>query len=222
MSGPRAEGKRRRFTAVAVVLVLALLGGAVAIQYSLDGRTTATAWDKSGPFDTVRSLLDVLGGVRESVAAYFWTKTDTVFHEYLGGSVMKEQALYPYYWLMTRLDPHFVMPYYFASWILCRMGKVDQGYELALEGLRNNPESWELQENLASIYLFFKRDPRKARYHLLQALRLTEDPEEKAVVASFLHIVDLIIAGKRRIPVPGAFAPAERLHEEQHHDEEQH
>ncbi len=216
MSEAQRSAGHRFFAPVAVVIVLALLGGAVAIQYSLDGQTTATSWDQSGPFDTVRSLLDVLGGVRESVAAYFWTKTDNVFHEYLGGSVLREQSLYPYYWLMTRLDPHFVMPYYFASWILCRMGKVDQGFDLALEGLRNNPESWELQYNLASIYLFFKHDPRKARYHTLRAMRLCNDPEQKEVLESFLYIVDLVASGKRKIPEVTPFDPAEQVHEEGH------
>ena len=179
---------------VIVLALVVLLAGVVLLQYSIDNTTTAKAgWEDSSPFDAGRSVLDLLGGIRETLAAYFWTKTDEVFHEYLSANIGKEDALYPYYWMITRLDPHFTMPYYFASWTLARLGRVDQGFNLAMEGLRYNPYSANLQENLASMYFFLKKDPKKARYHILKAIELTNDKQQKTVYRSFLDTVNKVI-----------------------------
>jgi hypothetical protein len=210
-----------------VLLLVVLMAGAVVLQYGIDSTTeTKSGWKDSSPFDTANSVLDVLGGIRETLAAYMWTKTDEVFHEYLHGDIRREDALYPYFWMITRLDPHFTMPYYFASWTLARIGQVDQGFNLAIEGLRNNPYSAKLQENLAYMYLFFKRDPRKARYHILKAIELTSDEQQKAVYASFLDSVNQFIAGKRAIPEVVPLRQTSKMSEEleqreghEHHEE---
>ncbi len=215
--------RRPRRSTVAVVAVMALLiAGAVVLQYAIDGSEPAAAsWDESSPFDTARSVLDLLGGVRQSVAANLWSKTDEVFHEYVH-DISKEQALYPYYWLITRLDPHFTMAYYFASWMLARLGRVDRGLELAREGLRYNPDSAELQENLAQLYFFFKRDPALARYHILKAIELTGDGEQRQVYESFLRSVDDVISGKREMHDLVPMREAHRMHEQLEEQEGHH
>jgi hypothetical protein len=208
---------------VIVLLLVAVLAGAVLLQYSIDNTSAAgTGWKDSSPFDTAHSIMDVLGGLRETIAAYFWSKTDDVFHGYLGADIGKEDALYPYYWMITRLDPHFTMPFYFASWTLARMGKVEEGFNLAMEGLRNNPYSASMQENLAYIYLFFKKDPRKARYHILKAIELTDDKQQKAVYQTILRIVDRIITGKRKLPDLLPFRHTEKINEEVEQQEHEH
>lgn len=208
--------------ALIALLIAAVLSGAVWLQYSIDGTSVAKAsWSESSFLHTADSLLDVFGGIRETLAAYFWTKTDVVFHEYLGGDVRREEPLYPYYWLITRLDPHFVMAYYFASWMLCRFDQTEEGFELALEGLRNNPNSMIMQKNLAEIYLFFKGDTRKARYHTYKAVQLAEDEEDLEVLAIFLELIDKIESGERELP-PATFedieGEAEHLLHEHHHE----
>ena len=208
---------------VIVLALVVLLAGVVLLQYSIDNTTTAnTGWEDSSPFDTARSVLDVLGGIRETLAAYFWTKTDEVFHEYLSANIGKEDALYPYYWMITRLDPHFTMPYYFASWTLARLGRVDQGFSLAMEGLRYNPYSANLQENLASMYFFLKKDPKKARYHILKAIELTNDKQQKTVYRSFLDTVNKVIEGKRKIPDVAPLRETNKLKKEIEEHEEHH
>ena len=169
-------GKMRKRRGVGAALVVALivmiLAGVVLIQYSLDRASAQAGWKDSTPFNASRSILDVLGGVRDSLAAVLWSRTDSIYHGYLGGDISKDVFYIPYQWLITRLNPHFAIAYYYASYILCRLGKVQQGFDLALEGVRNNPDSSELQENLAEIYIFFKRDPTKALYHINKAIRL--------------------------------------------------
>jgi tetratricopeptide (TPR) repeat protein len=207
-------------TWMAVVVIVALLAGAVLLQYSIDeGRRTREGWDDSAPFDTTRSFLDLLGGMRESLAASLWLKTDALFHQYFGASIRGEQALFPYFWLITRLDPRFTMAQYYTSWMLARFGRVDQGYDLALEGVRNNPDSALLQSNLALIYFFFKRDPLKARYHMLKALEFSEDEEDRQVYGNFLKTIDKVIAGEKEIPDPPPLEASEHF-EHRHHEHE--
>lgn len=197
------NGKKPKINLLKLLVIFSLallLAGLCALQYSIDGNeATTSGLEESSPYETVRSIFDILGGVRETLAAYFWTKTDTLHHDYFGGDITREQALYPYYWMITRLDPHFAMAYYFASWMLCRFGLVDEGFDLALEGLRYNSKSAQLQSNLASIYFFYKKDPEKARYHQLKAIELTDDKEQKQVYETFLGVIDSVISGKKDI-----------------------
>lgn len=201
MRAPRDSRDRRVSTRMALVFLLVLVVGSIVLQYSVDNAAGSGAgWEKASPLDAGRSVLDLLGGVRQAVAANLWTKTDAIHHGYYGGDITKEQALYPYYWLITRLDPHFTMAYYYASYMLCRFGKIDPGFNLAIEGLRYNPDSPLMQYNLAQIYFFFKKDPAKARYHLLKAMQLTNDEGDKAVYETLLGTIDRVIAGKKKQP----------------------
>ncbi len=196
-SGP---GNRMVSTRMAVIVIVAMLVGAVFVQYSLNSSAASNgSVDQSSPYDTTRSVLDLLGGMRQSLAANLWTKTDSIHHGYMSENVFKEQALYPYFWLITRLDPHYTMAYYYASWMLARFGRVNQGFNLALEGLRYNPDSSALQYNLASIYFFFKKDPQKARYHLLKAMALKTNETDDSDYQTLLDEIDNVIAGKRKI-----------------------
>jgi hypothetical protein len=193
--------RARRFTVIVVGVIVVLLVAASFIQVSLDDSATAHAgWSKSSPLDTGRSVLDVLGGVRQTLAAYMWTKTDTIFHQYLGHNLKHEQPLFPYYWLISRLDPHFTMAVYYASWMLCEFGRVDEGLALALEGVKDNPDSAILQENLANIYLFFKKDPAKARYHGAKAIELSKSKDERDIMQMTQNLINDIIAGKKKVP----------------------
>lgn len=215
MRGQAAGVKGRHIKAVAIVLIALVLAGAVLLQYSLDGTRAAKAkWDRSGPFDSMRSFLNLLGGVRETLAAYLWTRTDTVFHEYVGADPAKEAPLYPYFWLITRLDTHFTMAYNFASWMLCRFGRVDEGFRLALEGVRYNPYSALLRSNLAHIYLFFKKDPRKARYHYLEAISLTKDEFDRDSWGKMVIVCDKVIAGEKSVPDVVPWEKTRTLNEE--------
>lgn len=221
----RKKPGTRLIKSLVIPLLLLLLAGLSALQYSIDeSEATTSGLENSSPYETVRSIFDILGGVRETLAAYFWTKTDTLHHDYFGGDISKEQALYPYYWMITRLDPHFAMAYYFASWMLCRFGLTDEGFDLALEGLRYNPKSAQLQNNLASIYFFFKKDPEKARYHQLKAIELTDDQNQKEVYKTFLGIIDSVISGKTDISEVEVYdIDSDLLNSvERHSDEDEH
>ncbi|MHB8893812.1 MAG: hypothetical protein ACYC99_01365 [Candidatus Geothermincolia bacterium] len=209
--------RSKHFTLAVIGLVLVLLVAASLVQVSLDHSATARAgWSKSSPFDTGRSVLDVLGGVRQTLAAYFWTKTDNIHHEYYGGDPTREQSLFTYYWLTTRLDPHYTMAYYYASYMLCRFGKTEEGLRLAQEGVANNPDSALLQENLASIYLFFEKDPEKALYHNEKALELATDSGDKRSFLQLQRVIKRVLSGEIKVPEPIPLKEATKVNPEAH------
>ncbi len=193
--------KTKKFMLGVAALIILLVAGGGLLQASLDNSSgSAAGTAQSAPASAGHSLLNILGGVRESLAAYFWTKTDTVFHDYFGGSLAKEKPLFPYYWMITRLDPHFVMPYYYASWMLCEFGHPAEGLALGIEAARYNPDSDDLQENLAEIYLFFMKDPEKALYHSQKALALaTSQHDITRPFVSLQNVINLVLSGQRKI-----------------------
>ena len=193
--------KAKKFTLGEAALIILLVAGGGLLQASLDNSSgSAAGTAQSAPASAGHSLLNILGGVRESLAAYFWTKTDEIFHDYFSGQLAPEYQLFPYYWMITRLDPHFVMPYYYASWMLCEFGHPAEGLALGIEAARNNPDSDDLQENLAEIYLFFMKDPEKALYHSQKALALaTSQHDITRPFVSLQNVIDLVLSGQRKI-----------------------
>jgi hypothetical protein len=206
--------KKNRFKVIVVLSVMVLLGFTAVVQASLDSSAKSEpGWDKSSPFDTGRSLVDVLGGLRSSLAAYFWTRSDNIFHEFFPHGLGQDKPLYPYYWMVTRLDPHFAMPYYYASWMLCQFGHKEEGLKLAREGVRYNPDSALLQENLASIYFYYFRDPEKAKYHSEKAIELGT-ADEKDMFKVFDNLIGQVLAGKKKILKMIPLEQINRLHQE--------
>ena len=201
MSRAWSWAKRKKFTLGVAALIIVLVAGGALLQVSLDNSSGSAAGSgQSAPSSAGHSILNILGGVRESLAAYFWTKTDEVFHDYFGGSLAREKPLFPYYWMITRLDPHFVMPYYYASWMLCEFGHPKEGLALGLEAAANNPDSSELQENLAEIYLFFMKDPAKANYHSQKAIAMAASQHDiTRPYESVQMVIDLVLSGQRKI-----------------------
>ena len=201
---------KRRWVRISAVLLVAvaLLAGVVFLQYGIDSQqATARGSTATAPRDTAQSILDLLGGVRETLAAVLWTKTDEIWHGYFGEDLTKEPAIFSYFWMITRLNPHYTDAYYFASWMLCRFGKPKQGFDLALEGVRNNPDSEIMQKNLADIYLFYIHDMPKAKYHLEKAIKLlptggikSDVDTDKAVLENEISLVEKIQNGERKVP----------------------
>lgn len=195
--------KAKRNTILVVALIAVLIAGAGLLQAAIDSVNGGSSGvSASGPSDAAHSILDLLGGVRQTLAAYLWSKTDDIHHEYYGGDISRETSLFPYYWLITRLDPHYAIAYYYASYMICALGQTQQGIDLALEGIRNNPDSSDLKENLASIYLLYGKDPAKAVYWFDQAIAQSTDPDAKRVWTYQRNLAQDVLEGKKPMPKP--------------------
>lgn len=76
----------------------------------------------------------------------------------------KEREILPWLRLSAELDPQRVETYTVASFWLCtRLGKVAEAEQFLREGLRSNPNSYEILAELGRLYAKHKHDPDRAR-----------------------------------------------------------
>jgi tetratricopeptide (TPR) repeat protein len=75
-----------------------------------------------------------------------------------------ERELLPWLRLSAQLDPQRVDTYTIASyWLRSRLGKVDEAEQFLREGLRTNPDSYEIYFELGRIYDENRHDRKMAR-----------------------------------------------------------
>ncbi len=86
-----------------------------------------------------------------------------------------EREILPWLRLSAELDPQRVETYTIASyWLRSRLGKVDEAEQFLREGLRANPDSYEIYFELGRIYDENRRDAKMARNLWEVALRKWE------------------------------------------------
>ena len=142
-----AENPVARFFIVAVLLLALLLGAQALGQVSAPAGGVASTGRLIG-----QTSFAYLGGIRTFVAAVLWNRLDPLFHEYYSASFGKDFVVFlPTFRLVIALDPQFQQAYYSASYYLARSGRVNQGLELAREGVRNNPTSGLLRANYIQV-----------------------------------------------------------------------
>ncbi len=137
---------------IAGALVLALLAGAILLQVALDETAAGTPANiEQGGWSPERSLLNFLGGIRQFLAYELYNKTDDIHDAYYGS--LNEPELVPYFRIITWLDPHFTRAYYIGSGILYDLKRPDEAISFSEEGLRNNPDSADLNYGTGGLYL---------------------------------------------------------------------
>lgn len=66
-------------------------------------------------------------------------------------NALNPRLLYPYLDNATTLDPRFIAPYSYGSFILPAINK-EQAIKISLKGIENNPDNWYLYHQLGYIY----------------------------------------------------------------------
>jgi tetratricopeptide (TPR) repeat protein len=129
---------------VALGLVLIIAGQAI---------TGAMISEQEGVAQTAgRAGFAYLTGIRTFAAAVIWNRLDPIFHGYYDDVPLDQQLnLVPMVYMVNSLDPQFVDGYYISAWILFRRGDVEQAYEIAQNGVENNPDSGLLRTSYAQI-----------------------------------------------------------------------
>ena len=148
--------------AVVVVLVVALLG----VQ------AMATAAAPPQPVANTGQLLGdagfaYLGGLRVFAAAVLWNRLDAQFDGFYESKRLEDLTfLMPSLYLVQRLDPHFVQSYYNAAFILGMRRQWDEAFQVAKDGVGNNPTSGLMRANYVQLLLM-----RDKKANLSQAYR---------------------------------------------------
>ncbi len=100
-----------------------------------------------------------LTGLRTFGAAVLWNRIEPVFHEYYEDVPLAEQTyILPTIWMAVTLDPQLVQAYYVGAFQLSRRGMVEEGLELAREGVEANPSSGLLLTSYAQLLWLYGND----------------------------------------------------------------
>lgn len=95
-------------------------------------------------------------------------------HEHYHLDQSKRRELLPFFALSTSLDPHNIEAILsIAYWLEVDFKKRNEALELLEKGIRDNPESWELESYLGSRYMQAKQFS-LARRHYWQAIQKAE------------------------------------------------
>ncbi len=141
----------RPLVVVGIVVVL------VAVLVGVQAVASATA-----PADSVASTgkllgstgFAYLGGLRVFVAAVMWNRLEPQFDRYYETKRLQDLTfLMPTFYLVQKLNPNFEQAYYNAAFILGMRKQWGEAFNVAKEGIANNPKSGLLRANYAQVLL---------------------------------------------------------------------
>ncbi len=111
-----------------------------------------------------------LSGIRTFAAAVLWNRLEPQFHLYYANKPLKENTqLLPTIRLVQALDPQFVQAYYNAAWIVWERGRTEEAFDIAQQGIDNNPRAGLLRASLAQL-LLSEDSKTKSEAHLDEAV----------------------------------------------------
>jgi len=143
-----------------LLLCIAAFFVAIMLGVFLEGLKPDNGLGVGNRTDSRQMMLSMLGEMRYTIAAFVWLKADYYHHdgEASGMSWTEDKSLMPLIRLVTYLDPHFVQAYDFGGYHLAmNLKKPKEGIDLLQEGLRNNPDSLDLNWEMGYILSEQKR-----------------------------------------------------------------
>jgi tetratricopeptide (TPR) repeat protein len=164
--------------AVVIAALLACIAGSQAL---LDPYR-ALVNDESGVQFSMAAVVvrSFMGQVRGLLADFLWLRVDEYQHRrrIVGGELLKgdDEALMPLVRLITWLNPHFIEAYALGGqWLAFHFDQAGQATAFYEEGIRNNPESFDLLNGAAWVYWRLRHDYPSAEKRALEAARVAPD-----------------------------------------------
>lgn len=160
--------------------------------------------------------IEVAAGEFRIVAAnLLWSKVVDHYHHVFmaqGGDWSKNVSLLPLLKTITELDPHFTQAYQLEGGaILPRTGHVAEGQAVLAEGIKNNPNSWEMLREMAMLYAWTEHKPAAALPYAEAALKQANDGFSRNLLTRLCHTLQEQIkdgqpftASGHPLPAPGA------------------
>ena len=125
------------------------------------------------------ALAQAGGEFRIAAANLIWDKViDHYHHQFMaqGGDWAKNESLLPMLQLIITLDPHFVQAYQLMGGaILPRTGHLAEGQKVLAEGIRHNPNDWELDREMAMLLSYTAHQPAAALPYAEAGLKNADD-----------------------------------------------
>jgi tetratricopeptide (TPR) repeat protein len=128
-------------------------------------------------------------------------------HTHLSGG--NEREILPWLRISAELDPQRIDTYTVASyWLRVRLGKVDEAEQFLREGLRANPDSYEILFELGQLYNENRNDPIHARNLWELALQRWISQESKKKEQNLVELEKIAVNLARVEEQQGNFAKA--------------
>jgi len=158
-----------------------LCGAALCETWSQPAGVAQGYFAANGSHDS--ALAQAAGEFRVVAANVLWARVvDHYHHQYManGGDWSRNVSLLPLLHTIVVLDPHFTEAYeLMGGTILPRTGREAEGKAVLAEGIRNNPDDWELYREMAMLYAWHEHQPASALCYaqqgLVQAKLVTDD-----------------------------------------------
>jgi len=185
-----------------LALLVALVMGCVLAEGWLSANTPKME-NASVDNTALRTVLAMAGQFRIVFANLLWIKVDQYHHEYIEhhGDWAQDTDLLPLLRAITWLDPHFVQAYQVAGFMLsARLHRFEHARQILEEGIRNNPKSSELYEEMGMAILRAKRNYREAYPYLSKALSLAQDEFDRQRLQRFCQTLRRKIAEENSAP----------------------
>jgi len=145
------------------------------------------------PAPETESVVCALAGEFRTVAAnLLWMKAEVYHHEFIrhGGDWNENKDILPLIKLITDLDPHFVEAYLTGAWMLATgLDRKRDALAYLQEGILNNPKSYELYEEVGTLYARQLEEPRKGLPFLEKAFSLARDDFDRKRLGRLVRTV---------------------------------
>ncbi len=111
-------------------------------------------------------------------------------HKHLYGN--EERELIPWLYYAVKLNPHNIEAYVVGGyWVGSRLGRVDEALNFLMEGIRYNPNVWQIYSEIGNLYFHQKKDYQQAVKFYSKAASLIEfdqdaDKYDKSHIFTFL------------------------------------
>lgn len=126
-------------------------------------------------------LATALMGLREVAASLLWLKIEDYFHS------GEHEKIAPLIRIITWLDPHFIEAYSSGAWQLAWNSEdwrlIPSAEEFLKEGIKNNPDKYELYADMGWLYYDKVKDYEKAIEWYKKAAALPSPPSVKRMLA---------------------------------------
>lgn len=177
-----------------LIVIILLLGAAVALQYRYDTlalpRTVRRAAGGNRVFEPI---VIPAQAARATAIGYDNVAADLqwlALIQYFGsGNPYVRYAIMPALLdSITTLDPKFRYPYIFANLILPSQGDLVAARKLSARGIAANPDDWEIPYYLATAYHIYAKDYESAsKYMTIAAEKRTAPPIAKLLASIYFQ-----------------------------------
>ncbi len=175
MTGERAS--RLRHAAIIAAFLVCIAG----TQVLVDPYRPLINDEADVPFSMAAVVVrGFIGQARGLLADFLWLRVDEYQHRrrIVGGDLLRadDEALMPLVRLVTWLNPHFVDAYALGGqWLAFHFDRPVESTAFYEEGIRNNPQSFDLLNGAAWVYWRFRHDYWAAAKRAFEASRVAPD-----------------------------------------------